>query len=231
MNKKNSSLIAVYAIVLIIWSVIFWIVPFPKNASAVISYIFSVIAVISGLGITFYSFNKGTDIKSKVYGFPIFRVGAVYTAAQIIFTLIIAVTGFFAAVPAWIVWVVSIIFAGLAGIGVIAADNAHDIIETQEQEIAEKTAAIKYFRLNIDDILVRCKDVQLKKSLEKLSEEIKYSDPVSSDELENIENEIKFEIQILADLVAKGDAAAEGKTNEILSLVRSRNSYCKALKK
>lgn len=231
MNKKSGSLIAVYAIVLVIWSVIFWGIPFSRNASTMISYIFSVIAVIYGLGIIFYSFSKGNDIKSKIYGFPIFRIGAAYTAAQIIFTLIIAITGFFTTVPAWIVWVVSTIFAGLATIGVIAADNAHDIIETQEREIAEKTTVIKYFRLSIDDIIMSSKDMQLKRSLEKLSEEIKYSDPVSSDELEKIENEIKVEINILADMVIAGDVGAEEKIYEILALIRSRNNRCKALKK
>lgn len=231
MNKKSKSLIAVYAIVLVIWSVIFGIVPFPKNAPTIIAYIFSVIAVIFGLGITCYAFSKGNNIKSKIYGFPIFKVGAVYTAAQIILTLIIAVIGFFAAIPTWIVWVVSILFAGLAAIGVITADNAYDIIVTQEQEIASKTATVKYFRLSIDDILINCKDMQLKKSLEKLSEEIKYSDPVSSDELEEIENNINSEVKVLADMVSAGDAAAEEKANEILSLIRSRNNRCKALKK
>lgn len=231
MNKKGKSLIIVYAIILVVWSVIFWVVPFPKNAASVVAYIFSVLALVFGFGVTGYSFSKGDDIKSKVYGFPIFKLGVIYTAVQIIFTLIIAAIGFFVAVPAWIVWVVSIVFAGLAAIGVIAADSTRDIITEQEKTSEVQTKAIKYFRLDMGGIADRCKDAELKKSVEKFADELKYSDPVSSDELEEIEKKISDGIDKLSALVNDDTEAAQKQLDELDRLLSDRNRRCKALKK
>lgn len=230
MNKKVKSFIAVYAIVLVLWSVIFFVVPFEKNVPSVISYIFSVISIAAGLWITNYSFSMGENIKSKVYGFPVFRVGAVYAAAQIIFTLIIAVIGSFAAVPVWITVVVSIVFAGLAAIGVIAADNARDVITQQESEDKARQKNVKRFRLDMESIVDKCSDAELKKKLAKLSEEFKYSDPVSNDELAEIENRITDEIAVLDGLVCSDAAAASEKTDEIARMLADRNRRCKAMK-
>lgn len=231
MNKKGKSLIVVYAIIFAVWSVIFWVIPFPKTAASVIAYIFSVLALIFGFGVTGYAFSKGEDLRSKVYGFPILRLGIIYTAAQIIFTLIIAVIGFFASVPAWIVWVVSIVFAGLAGIGVIAADNTRDIITEQETVTEMQTKAIKYFRLDMSGIADRCKDAELKRKVEKFADELKYSDPVSSDELEDIEKKISDGIDRLSDLVNEDAETADKQLGELERLLSDRNRRCKALKK
>ena len=231
MNKKGKTLIAVYGIILVIWSVLFWVIPFPKSAASVTAYIFSVVALVFGFGVTGYAFSKGDDIKSKVYGFPIFRLGVIYTAVQIIFTLIIAAIGFFAAVPAWIVWVVSIVFAGLAAIGVIAADSTRDIITEQEKSSEAQTKAIKYFRLDMGGIADRCTDAELKKSIEKFADELKYSDPVSSDELEEIEKNISDGIDKLSALVNEDTEAAKKQVDELTRLLSDRNRRCKALKK
>ena len=153
MNKNNVSLIAVFVIALILVSVIYFAVPFPRLSASVIAYIFSVISVIAGYFITNYAFTKGGDIKSKVYGFPVFRIGYIYMGAQIAFTIIIAAVEFGAKVPNWVSVLVSVIFLCLAAIGVIAADNARDIITAQEEAFQAQTRKVKYFKLDMGSVI------------------------------------------------------------------------------
>ena len=231
MNKNNVSLIAVFVIALILVSVIYFAVPFPRLSASVIAYIFSVISVIAGYFITNYAFTKGGDIKSKVYGFPVFRIGYIYMGAQVAFTIIIAAVEFGAKVPNWVSVLVSVIFLCLAAVGVIAADNARDIITAQEEAFQAQTRKIKYFKLDMGSVVDKCKDTELRKSLEKFADELKYSDPVSSEELEGIEKKIADGIETLSELVNKDNAAASDKLDELTSLLSDRNRRCKALKK
>lgn len=231
MNKKNISMITVFAIALVIFTVIYFAVPFPRLSASIIAYVFSVISVIAGYFITDFAFKNGSDVKSKVYGFPVFRVGYIYMAAQIIFTLIIAAAEFAKPVPNWISVLISVIILCLAAIGVIATDNARDIITAQEEAFSEQTRKVKYFKLDMDSVIDKCKDAELKKKLEKFAEELKYSDPVSSDELESIEKKIADGIGNLSELVNKDNAAANDKLEELTILLSDRNRRCRALKK
>lgn len=230
MNKKFTSAAVVYGIIFVIWTVIFFAVPFPKIAASVIAYIFSVISIAASFGISYIAFKDTAELKSKVYGFPIFKIGAVYCGLQIIFTLIIAIIGIFVKVPVWITFVFSVVIMGLAAIGVISADNARDIVEAQDEEVKMATRTVKYFRLDIAAIVDLCKDAQLKKQLEKLSEQFKYSDPVSSESLEEIEERITFEIDELRHIVNSDVQKAAEKAAEISSLLADRNRRCKAEK-
>lgn len=87
MNKKTKSAFLVYAIILAVYLVLFFVIPFPKGAVAWISFVFTIIAIVGGAGITYYAFSKGNDLKTKVYGFPVFRMGFVYSAVQLMLNL------------------------------------------------------------------------------------------------------------------------------------------------
>lgn len=82
----------------------------------------------------------------------------------------------------------------------------------------------------MESIADTCEDTALKKKLNALSEKLKYSDPVSEEHLESIENQIAAEIRALADLVNTDLAAAEEKINYVTQLLETRNRRCKAFK-
>ncbi|MDE7360525.1 MAG: hypothetical protein K2N38_01175 [Oscillospiraceae bacterium] len=230
MNKKMTSLVAVYAIVLVTFCILYLVIPFPKTGVYWIEFIFSIIAVFAGCGIGWYSL-KNDGLKSKVYGFPILNIGIAYMAVQLIFAVVIAIVGFFAAVPLWVSIVFSVLILALSAIGFIGADNARDIIEEQESRDEIATKAMKTFRLDTQYIVDLCDDTELKKSLEKLAEQFKYSDPVSSDELADIEENLQSEVKNLAALVNSDRELAAKKISEITVLLADRNRRCKELKR
>lgn len=229
-NKKTKSLLAVYAIILVMFCALYLVVPFPKTGAYWVEFIFSLIAVTGGCGISWYAFNND-GIKSKIYGFPVFNLGFAYMAVQIVFGIVIAAVGFAVNVPVWITVVASVLILGLAAIGIIGADNARDIIEEQENHDEIATKAMKTFRLDIQYIVDLCGDTELKKSLEKLVEQFKYSDPVSSDELTDIEDNLQREVKNLAALVNSDRELAAKKISEIETLLADRNRRCKDLKR
>lgn len=230
MNKKQKSLIAVYAIIFVIFNVIYYAIPFNKGAASWIAYVFSLVSIAAGFYTTKSAFDGDTDLQSKIYGYPIFRVGVIYGVSQIVFSIIIFAVSTFVSVPAWISIVVSVLLLGLAAIGFIAVDNIRDVIEEQEVENAATTKAITYFNIDMGAILDNCTDAVLSKKLNHLAEELRYSDPVSNDALMDIEAQIKTEMDKLSVMIDSGDAEAENQIKKLENLLANRNRLCKATK-
>ena len=229
-DKKTLSFLIVFAIIFVMYNVIFFAVPFPKTGAAWVEYVFSLLAIVGGAGITYYAFGKGGELKSKVYGFPIFRMGFIYAIVQLILGLVICIIGFFADVPVWIPLVVSVLILGLSAIGVIAADNTRDVIEEQEEQVARATKPMQTFRLDMQYIADSCKDETLKKKLNSLSEKFRYSDPVSCDELKEQEERLRTEVSELEALVNTDTEKAAELAEKIELHLADRNRRCKELK-
>ena len=62
MNKKNKSTIAVYAIIAILYLVAFVTIPFTKNIASWISFAFTLVSFVFGLGVTLYVFGKDDEL-------------------------------------------------------------------------------------------------------------------------------------------------------------------------
>ena len=231
MNKKNKSIISVYGILAFIYLIAFVIIPFPKNAASWISFVFTLVSFVLSLGVTLYVFGKDDEITSKFYGFPIFKIAYMYPLIQFVVGVIICIIAAFVAVPYWIALILSLIILGVSAIGVIATDNARDIVEENEAEIERVIKATKMFNLNIASVLDLCNDSEVKKELEKLSENFRFSDPVSSEATEEIENTIMEKLENLKLGISSSSADENiAKITELKNLLAERNRICKVSK-
>ena len=230
-NKKNKSIIAVYSILAFIYLIAFVIIPFPKNAASWISFVFTLVSFVLSLGVSLYIFGKDDEMTSKFYGFPIFKIAYMYPLVQFVVGLIICIVAAFVAVPYWIALILSLIILGASAIGVIATDNARDIVEQTEAESERVTKATKMFNLNIASVLDLCTEPSVKKELEKLAESFRFSDPVSSDATEDIESTIMEKLENLKIGISSSSADENiAKITELKNLLAERNRICKVSK-
>ncbi len=232
MGKKFKSVLAVYAILLLVFNFLFFLIPFAKNGAVWVMYPFTLVSLFLGCGITCYAFKSGASLRSKVYGYPVFRIGYVYTLAQLICCVIICAINAYKAVPLWLSAVICILILAAALIGVILTDNTRDTIEKIDKETAVKTRQMTYFKLDIASLADVCTDSEVKKRLSVLAEKLKYSDPVSCDELTEIEGEISNGVDELTQMInADSSDKVIDKINVLINMLADRNRRCKALKK
>ena len=231
LDKKAKSTIAVYAIILTVYILAFLIVPFNKCAASWISFIFTIIAIASSLFICAIAFMAKETLVSKIYGFPIFRVGAIYAVVQLVVGVIICAIGAFVVVPYWVALLLSILFLGAAAIGVIITDNTRDLIEESDDSVKVETKNVTYFQINIAGIVDVCENQDIKTELETLNELFKFSDPVTNEETKESEEALKT---MLAELKA---LVVDGSTDDIKVLIKKitnalneRNRICKVTK-
>ena len=231
MNKKNKSIISVYGILAFIYLIAFVIIPFPKNAASWISFVFTLISFVLSLGVVLYVFGKDDEMTSKFYGFPIFKIAYMYPLVQFVVGVIICIIAAFVNVPYWIALILSLVILGASAIGVLATDNARDIVEKTEAEAERVTKATKIFNLNIASVVDLCTDATVKKELEKLAESFRFSDPVSRDATEDVENAIMEKLENLkVNITSSSSDENIEKIAELKNLLSERNRICKANK-
>lgn len=236
MNKFDKNTIknlTIFAVVLVIYNVLSFAIPFKHTPTFWGAYIFGMVSIILQLGIVLLAANGAETLRKKVYAFPVFRMGIIYLAVQLGVSLVFTVAAnFIENFPGWIVYVISVIILGVFIILVLLTDTAKDEIIKLEEEEERQTVQIKTFRINIDSIMRRVDDKELQKLLEKLSDTAKYSDPVSCEELYAIENEITEKIGELGSTIQIGDISyAKVLAGQIIDLFEDRNAQCKMYKR
>ena len=230
-DKKFKSIVAVFAIVFFVFVVLFACIPFHKNMASWIEFIFTLISIAGSFAIVLLAFKNGTNPVSRVYGFPILKVGVFYLAAQLVVCVIICIVAAFVDVPAWIALLCSLLIFAVAAIGVIATDNTRDFVENLDQKTEEATKNTARFRISTAGLADRCSDPELKKALAKLSEEFRFSDPVSSESTLEMEKSIAVRVEELKAKLASGDQVEIKEIiRQISDQLAERNRVCKESK-
>ena len=231
LDKRAKSVIAVYVIILLVYALAFLIVPFNKIAASWISFIFTIIAIASSLFICGFAFMSKETLVSKIYGFPIFRVGAIYAIVQLAVGIVICIVGSFLAVPYWVALLISAILLGAAAIGVIITDNTRDLIEKIDDSVKVETENVTFFQINIAGIVDECENGEGKVELAKLNELFQFSDPVTNDSTKEIEESIKTMLTDLKAIVVDGDADdIKALVKKLTNALNERNRICQATK-
>ncbi|MBR3816146.1 MAG: hypothetical protein IKJ27_05445 [Clostridia bacterium] len=232
-DKNTIKNLTIFAVVLVIYNVISFAIPFKHTPTFWGAYVFGTVAILLQIGIVLLAANGAETLRKKVYAFPVFRMGIIYLAVQLGVSLVFSVAANFVEnFPGWIIYAVSVIVLGVFIIFVLLTDTAKDEIIKLEEEEERQTVQIKTFRINIDSIMRRVDDKDLLKLLEKLSDTAKYSDPVSCEELYAIESEITDKIGELGSTIQIGDISyAKVLAGQIIDLFDDRNAQCKMYKR
>lgn len=226
-GKSKNTVIIVYFVLVVFYAVIFLAVPFEKNTTTWVAFAFGCISIIVGAIVSYISFDKGQNLKSKVYGLPMFRLGYYYTIVQLILNIALFIAEFFMDIPAWISVVFGMALLGAMVIGVVSIDNTRELIEKQEINDSIKAKNMEGFVTNLNSLVRKCSDDKTRKALEMLAEKFRFSDPVSGENTYMIEMEIRNKISELADALSK-NSNSDQIISSINDLLTERNLLCKS---
>ena len=217
MMKKNSSKgYILLGILFVLVSVIAFTVPAAKTAAFWISYVFTVIAFAAQIVIWKAALGRAESLKSKFLGFSVVHIGIFYLIVQII-----AIP----ALPIWSAVVVCSVIAGVSTVCMIASDVSHSEIERVSAKVQEKAFYIKQLQADVELLSGAETDAATKSALTQLVEKIRYSDPMSNEQIADIEDRITAKIAELKSATDKAKIIAE-----LNLLLDERNRKTKILK-
>ena len=226
MKKDTMRGIAGLGVLLILYILIAFLIPFAKTATYWVSFVFTLIAFCVVAASIYIAFVKNPDAKSRFYGFPIARIGVIYGVAQLLAGLLLMALGKW--VPVWPAVLVYAIMLGAAVIGLISADAVAEQIHAQDAKLKKDVAAMRTIQSKLIVLPGQCEDPVTAKCLTQLAEEIRFSDPVSSEATQETEADLNALTDELQKAVLEHDtAAAQNLCKRCQAVLMERNRLCK----
>ena len=222
MKKNSTKGYVILGILFALVSIVAFAVPTVKTSTFWIAYVFTVAAFAAQIGIWKTALGKEETLKSKFLGFPVVHIGIVYAAIQVI---AFAVFMFVPTLPAWSAIVVCSVIASVSAVCMISADAGRNEIERVEAKVQKNVFYIRELQADIELLADNESDAAVKTALTQLAEKIRYSDPLSNEQLADLENKISTKVAELKTASSKLEIITE-----LNSLLDERNKKCKILK-
>jgi hypothetical protein len=225
-GKKNMTRsVVILAIVLILYCVLAFAIPFVRGGVFWLSFVFSLIAICAQFYVLKTSFDHGESARSKFYGFPIARIGIVYLVVQLIAGFVCMALG--AVLPAWAALVVFVIILAAAASGLITTEGIRDEVERQDEVLKTNVMPMRTLQSKAAAIASQCEDASLKNILTALSDKFRFSDPVSSAATEEAETGLAALMEELQAAVLDNDSeAAAALAKRLEAALSERNRLC-----
>ena len=199
-------------------SVVFWI-----------SWAFMIVAFAAMATAGVLLGKNGMFLRDWLFGFPIIKHSTFYIIAELIASTVFIILEDY--IPFGVAFAVQILFLAVYCVFAISCFLSKETIDEIHEKVSDKTGFIKLLRADSETIAAKCDDPELKKKLQSLSEEIRYSDPMSNDVLFELEKEITFTVSECGKAVDNNDVtAANDLCDKAHLLLVERNKKCKALK-
>ena len=213
-------------VLLVLYILIAFLIPFVHTALFWVSFVFTLIA-FGVMGASFYiAFIINSDAKSRFYGFPIAKIGAIYGLAQLIAGLVFMALAVYA--PVWLAVLVYAIALGAAVIGLISAEAVAEEIHNQDAKLKKDVTLMRSLQSKLNQMAAQCDNPDATAEVKRFAEEMRYSDPVSSEALADIERDLTAAVEELQSAIVDGDSAATKQLcRKASGILVERNRLCK----
>ena len=210
MKKKNSLMLGiVYLTIFLIYNLFVFLIFKGFNAVFWVSYAFMAAAYLLHI-VCVLSIAKNLSVRAVFFGIPLGAFSVYFVAAEFFASMVFMIFRRQAGVKA-AVFVQAILLCVFIVIAVISI-MARDAVQHVDSKIKENVSFIKGINVDVEMLLQRSSDAEVKGALRKLSETIKYSDPMSSSAVATQEQRI---MQYLTELRVKFDAGDMAAVKEL----------------
>ena len=213
MKKDTKQAIVIGVVLLIAYNLAAFMIPCLKTPVFWISWGFTLLSfAVAGYAV-YTSLIQKTDVKSRFYGFPIARIGVIYLIAQVV---IGGVFMSFGDVISW--WLPVVLFAAgfaVAVIGLVSADAVVDQIQEMDEKLKRDVSVMRSLQSKVGAMSASCEG-EAAAAVQALAEELRYSDPVSSETIAEADAELSAAIDAVQAAIA---AIARNILKQFLSAV------------
>lgn len=226
--KKSWIMTAViYAIIFAVFNLLVFVIANEKNGVFWMSYAFMCIAFVVQIGSMLLAL-RSLETETVFMGIPLASLSLYYFFAAI---FVGAVFMFFQNAPFKLALVLQILILAIYVVIAIMALMSRNVVQDVNDNLRENVEAIKTLVVDVDVFIPQVNDPALKKSLKKVSETIKYSDPMSNAAVTDIEEQIMQTVnELRINIENSRNAEAIQTCKDIEVLFMQRNSLLKATK-
>ena len=222
MKKDQIRWIIGSAVLLILFLLVAFLVPFVHTGAFWVSFAFTLVAFGVVAWAFYVAFVKNLDAKSRFYGFPIARLGVIYGIFQLVAGLAFMALGHW--IPGWVVLIVSAVALGIAVLGLISAEAVVDEIQILDTKLKKDVSVMRTLQSKVGNLAAQCDNPAIRA----LADDFRYSDPVSGDNLAEAEADLSAAVDALQEAVVEGNSETVALlARKASALLAERNRLCK----
>lgn len=225
MKKDTKQALVIGAAVFIAYNLAAFMIPCLKTPVFWISWGFTLLSfAVAGYAV-YTSLIQNADVKSRFYGFPIARIGVLYLIAQ---AVVGGVFMSFGDVLPW--WLAVVLFAAglaVAVIGLVSADAVVEQIQQMDEKLKKDVSVMRALQSKVGAMGANCHG-KAAEAVRALAEELRYSDPVSSEAIAQADEDLAAAIDAVQAAVIAGDAEnIQVLCRKASAVLAERNRLCK----
>ena len=229
MKKARNTFLIIWAICFALYNVIVFVVPNENygTESFWIGYALITVALVGNLACSFIALNSKTNAK-LFNNIPLITTSIVETVvSSIAGAIFIAVPG----IKSWAVVVVSAVILAISAIVSVIAKSTVDTVSDIDDKIKKQTSFIKGITLDAELLMSSAGNDEIKAEIKKVYEAFRFSDPMSSDALNDVEDRIQNQFNLLQEVVITENTEKVSQVSkDLLNLIDYRNKKCKISK-
>lgn len=225
MNKNQKYYIGFWVILFLVFQAIAFIAPGWSNiekytSSFWIGYAFITISFVGQLICTLNAL-KEDNLTKLFYKIPLIRISYIGLIVSFVFG---GACMLISPLPYWIGAIVAVIVLAVNALSVVKASAAADIVAEIDEKVRKQTFFIRNLIVEAETLMAKTNESESKALCKKVYEALRYSDPMSSDALDEIEGKIGAQFAVFSDTLSSDTA------KDLLLLIGERNRKCKLLK-
>lgn len=235
LDKLHKIFLAMVAIIFVVFNVVFYLaadsIGIVINANTIISWVFMLLGFASFMLFSYLSGSKPGAINNVFLRFTLFGHCTIYLIVDFVLAIFFMVLGGFVHVPYVVSISVQLIVLGVHVFIALACLMTKTAVEELGKEVKQRTSRMKGFRVDAEMLVEYCTDAAAKNDFRKFAEAVRYSDPMSCDALEEVEDSLERIISEMKSLLMAGDvAAAQSKCETANNILKERNRKCQMFK-
>lgn len=195
-NNKAKNAVAfglIYVILLGVFNLLVFTISKSRNDVFWLSYGFMTLAFVVQIVSMFMSF-KSADVETAFFGIPLASFSVFYLCAELVIGALFMIFQMASFTLALVIQVLVLaVFLIIAIISLLSRDTVQQISDNVKEHVSN----LKSVLVDIEMLMDGCTDPELKADLRKLSETVKYSDPISNEAVADVEQRIMRKISEL----------------------------------
>lgn len=224
MRNNWKRYILVLIIAALLYSLLAFILPFERNAVFYIAYGCAMLLILAQLLVAWRAFGGRQKAASFIYGIPMVRIGGILAAVQLAGGIVLMLLA--RLLPVLYAVLAEGIFLGTATILLVINDAQKETLTSQDERLKERTQTMHQLQAYAEQMVEE--NQQLLPMLRKLSREMRFSDPVSSEATAQAEEMLKQSMEDLkAALDNENEQQAAAACREALRVLSERNRICR----
>ena len=229
MKRARNTFLIIWAICFALYNVIVFVVTNENygTESFWIGYALITASLVGNLVCSFIALNTKSNAK-VFYKIPLIAISIVGIVASTI------AGAFVMTVPdieTWVGVIVSFAILAIVAIVILGAKSTADIIGEIDDIVRTETSFIRGITLDAELLMSSAGNDEIKAEIKKVYEAFRFSDPMSSDALNDIEDRIQNQFNLLQEVVITENTEKVSQVSkDLLNLIDYRNKKCKITK-